>query len=265
MAENSGISWVNHTFNPWIGCTKVSPACDHCYAETWDNRFGGERWGPRAARTRTSVQNWNKVRKWQRQAAAAGQPAIVFCASLADVFDNHRSILPEWRNDLWSLIRETPDLVWMLLTKRPQNIARFLPDDWGDGYPNVALGCSIENQEEHDRRAPVLAAVPAAARFFSMEPLLGPVILDEPILREHVRFVIAGGESGPGARPMRPEWARSARDQCVRAGALFHFKQWGEFSEHGVRVGVDAAGYSLDGAVHQDLITPLISARARPT
>lgn len=257
MAENSGISWCDHTFNPWLGCTKVSPACDNCYAETWDRRFGGERWGPRAERTRTKAQNWNKVRRWQRAAAASGASAIVFCASLADVFDNHRSIGPAWRADLWSLIRETPDLVWMLLTKRPQNIMRMLPDDWGAGYANVALGASVENQEEHDRRAPVLAAVPARARFFSMEPLLGPVRLDPDVLAGPVRYVIVGGESGAGARTMRPEWARAARDHCLAAGVGFHFKQWGEFGADGVRVGADAAGRLLDGVAHQDRITAL--------
>lgn len=257
MAENSGISWTDHTFNPWIGCTKVSPACDHCYAETWDHRFGGERWGPRADRTRTKVQNWNKVLKWQRAAVDDGERKIVFCASLADVFDNHRSILPEWRDNLWSLVRQTPDLIWMFLTKRPQNIMRYLPADWGEGYENVALGVSVENQEEHDRRAPVLAAVPVKVRFFSMEPLLGPVVLDDNVLRDSVRYLIAGGESGGGARPMDPQWARGVRDAASRNGTLFHFKQWGEFDHAGVRVGVDAAGNLLDGEAHDDRIDVL--------
>lgn len=264
MAENTGISWAHNTMNPWLGCTKVSPACDHCYAETWDTKSASVgRWGPKADRTRTKIQNWNKARKWQRQAVAEGQRKIVFCASLADVFDNHKSIQDAWRADLWSLVRETPDLIWMFLTKRPQNIMRYLPADWGDGYENVALGASVENQVEHDRRAKVLASVPAKVRFFSMEPLLEAVTLDPEIMGTQVRYVIAGGESGAGARPMNAEWARQARDACVATGTLFHFKQWGEFDQNGVNVGVDAAGTLLDGRAHQDMISDLFAAEIK--
>lgn len=248
MAENSGISWTDNTFNPWIGCTKVSPACDFCYAETWDNRFGGERWGPKAARSRTKIQNWNKVRKWNRIAGETGAATIVFSASLADIFDNHRSIDPEWRKDFWDLVRETPNLSWMLLTKRPQNIAKFLPEDWGSGYAHVALGASAENQEEADRRIPVLLEVPAACRFLSMEPLLSEVILPRETLgQDKISYLIAGGESGAQARKTDIAWVRSVRDQALAAGIGFHFKQWGEYDAEGVRVGVDAAGNALDG------------------
>ncbi|MFG6084238.1 phage Gp37/Gp68 family protein [Paracoccus litorisediminis] len=251
MAENSGINWTDNTFNPWIGCTKVSPACDFCYAETWDARFQGgtaARWGAKAARTRTSVKNWNKVRKWDRLAAASGRKTIVFCASLADVFDNHRSILPEWREDLWTLIRETPSLAWMLLTKRPQNIARYLPADWGAGYSNVALGISVENREEAARRIPVILGIPAASRFLSMEPLLEEVILPADALGEgKIDYLITGGESGALARKSEAAWFRSVRDQASDARISFLFKQWGEFGADGTRIGVDAAGNALDG------------------
>lgn len=253
MAENSGISWTDNTFNPWIGCTKISPACDFCYAETWDEKFGGERWGAKAARTRTNAKNWNRVRRWNRLAGEANRMTIVFCASLADVFDNHRSIEQAWRDDLWLLIRETPNLAWMLLTKRPQNIARFLPDDWGAGYPNVALGVSAENQEETDRRVPLLLSVPAAGRFLSMEPLLEKVHVPDGALGTGlIDYIIAGGESGDSARPSNPDWFRSVRDQASAAGIAFHFKQWGEFGQTGERVGVDAAGIELDGRTWQD-------------
>jgi protein gp37 len=253
MAENSGISWTDNTFNPWIGCTKVSPACDFCYAETWDEKAGGARWGPKAVRTRTGVKNWNRVRRWNRLAKENGAKTIVFCASLADVFDNHATIDPAWRADLWSLIRETPNLAWMLLTKRPQNISRFLPDDWGDGYANVALGASAENQVETDRRVPALMSVPAAGRFLSMEPLLGPVLIPKDVLgKERIDYLIAGGESGAGARRSDPDWFRSVRDQAILAGVGFHFKQWGEYGENGDRVGVDAAGNMLEGKTFQD-------------
>jgi len=253
MAENSGISWTDHTFNPWIGCTAVSQACDNCYAESWDVRFGGERWGPKATRTRTGVKNWNRVMKWNRLAGESGVKTIVFCASLADVFDNHRSIDPCWREDLWRLIASTPNLAWMLLTKRPQNIERYLPGDWGDGYTNVAIGVSAENQVETDRRVPILLSTPAAGRFLSMEPLFEKVILPEGCLGEgKIDYVIAGGESGPGARRSDTEWFRSVRDQARHAGIAFHFKQYGEFNAMGEMVGVDAAGNQLDGEYWQD-------------
>lgn len=248
MAENSKIEWTHHTFNPWIGCQKVGPGCDHCYAEAWDARGlqrQETRWGAHAGRTRTSPANWRKPLAWDRAAAAAGERHRVFCASLADVFDNHASILPEWRDDLWALIRATPHLDWMLLTKRPGNIAKMLPEDWGRGYPNVWLGCTVVNQEEADRDVVKLFEVPAAVRFLSMEPLLGPIkIFDnsrgpdpDSLL---LNLIIVGGESGPGARPMHPDWARSLRDQCVAAGAAFHFKQWGEWGHALHMPGVEA-------------------------
>lgn len=180
MTENSNIEWTTHTFNPWIGCQKVGPGCDHCYAETWDSRGLQQResrWGPHAARTRTSAGNWSKPLAWNRAADGAAERPRVFCASLADVFDNHPSVDPQWRQDLWALIKATPNLDWMLLTKRPGNIAKMLPDDWGTGYSNVWLGCTVVNQEEADRDIPKLLDVPAAVHFLSMEPLLGPVDL----------------------------------------------------------------------------------------
>ena len=276
MAENSGIEWTTHTFNPWIGCTKLSPACDNCYAETWDNRFKGERWGPHAARTRTKT--WGKPRRWNELAAGAVERPRVFCASLADVFDNHKSIEPTWRTDLWKLIEETPNLDWLLLTKRPQNIKRFVPDWMGvDAWPdNVWIGTTVENQEEAERRIPALLSVPARVRFLSMEPLLGPVDLtpwlwgaDSPCdgcprdadcacggeLRGdlpdekapgEISWVIAGGESGPGYRTSDPEWYRSLRDQCADAEIPFLFKQWGGGSQPEIK----AKGRKLDGVIH---------------
>lgn len=271
MAEKTGISWCDATFNPWIGCQKVSPGCDHCYAETlMDGRFGVVNWGPGAPRRRTKLQNWNMLRRLNRKAAAAGVRFRVFCASLADVFDN--AVDPAWRVDLWALIRETPHLDWLLLTKRPQNIAKRLPVDWGNGWANVWLGTSVENQEEADRRIPHLLTVPAAVRFLSCEPLLGPVDLAFSLSRNPIEtasgllrrgmfspsleklrpidWVIVGGESGTGARPMHPDWARELRYQCAAAGVPFFFKQWGEHDETGARVGKRAAGDLLDGAQH---------------
>lgn len=246
MGERSKIEWTDHTFNPWVGCTKVSPACDHCYAEGWAKRTGQSAlWS--GERRRTSPTNWKQPLAWNRKAAAAGVRAKVFCASLADTFDNQ--VPAEWRHDLWKLIGGTPHLDWLLLTKRPQNIAKMLPTKaigapaWGGGWTNVWLGTTAENQTEADRRIPHLMAIPAAMRFLSVEPLLGPVDLTArtwvecnipeyggkghefiPMIRS-LDWVIVGGESGPGARPMDPDWARSLRDQCRDAGVAFFMKQ----------------------------------------
>lgn len=176
MAENSTIEWTHHTFNPWEGCQKVGPGCDRCYAEARDQRFtGGTHWGPGAPRRRTSPQNWAQPLKWNRAAQLDGTRARVFCASLADVFDN--AVDPAWRDDLWRLIAMTPHLDWMLLTKRPGNIAKMLPPSWGNGWHNVWLGCTVVNQEEANRDVPKLLDVSARVRFLSMEPLLGSVDL----------------------------------------------------------------------------------------
>jgi protein gp37 len=226
MAENSRIEWTDHTFNPWVGCAKVSPACDHCYAESWARRAGQlGLW--QGERRRTSAANWQKPLKWERDYIPG---ARVFCASLADVFDNQ--VPAEWRDDLWSMIRATPNLDWQLLTKRPQNIAKMLPPDWGDGYPNVWLGTTVENQTEAHRRIPHLLAVPATVRFLSCEPLLDPLDLTRmfhsPLaFAQSMHWVICGGESGSGWRPMNLEWARSLRDQCKDAGVPFFMKQMG--------------------------------------
>jgi protein gp37 len=241
MAENSGIEWTTHTFNPWIGCTKVSAACDHCYAEAWDKRFNGERWGPHAERTRTKT--WGNPVKWNKQAAASGERPRVFCASLADVFDNHKTIQPTWRRELWALIRQTPNLDWLLLTKRPQNIIKMLPEDWGDGYANVWLGATVENQAAADRIG-ALTKVPAVVRFLSMEPLVGPVDLSAHIGDLH--WVITGGENGKHYRPVDPDWFRHIRDQCASAGVPFLFKQWEGENQRIIK----AKGRALDGVVH---------------
>lgn len=240
MAENSAIEWTHHTFNPWIGCTKVSPACDHCYAEAWDKRYeGGTHWGAKAERRRTKT--WGMPIKWNKQAADAGMRLRVFCASLADVFDNQ--VPEEWRSDLWDLIRKTPNLDWLLLTKRPQNILKMLPGDWGLGYDNVWMGTTVENQIEADRRIPYLVRVPAAVRFLSMEPLLGPVELGDHLYA--IDWVITGGESGPEYRKGDANWFRGLRDECSAMGVAFLFKQW----EGKTTAEIKKLGRELDGVV----------------
>lgn len=254
MAEVSGIEWCDSTFNPWIGCTKISPACDHCYAEAlMDTRHHRVKWGGSRLRTGT----WHEPKRWQRQAksflAEHGRRRRVFCASLADVFDNQVPI--EWRDDLWTLIRETPDLDWLLLTKRPQNIGKMLPAFWDAVKGHVWLGTTIEDQKRANQNIPHLLQHDAAVRFVSIEPMLGPVDLadlskpagigtdfysalecdvspedDEEWGGRSIDWVIAGGESGPLARPSHPDWFRSLRDQCAAAGVPFLFKQWGEWA-----------------------------------
>jgi protein gp37 len=243
MAENSGIEWTHHTFNPWIGCTKISPACDHCYAAEWDKRYeGGKHWGAKAPRRRTSASNWRNPVKWDLRAEKEGTRYRVFCASLADVFDN--KVPEEWRADLFKMIAVTPNLDWLLLTKRPQNIKKFLPDDWGvHGYPNVWLGMTAENQEEFDKRIGGLLDVPAAVHFLSCEPLLGDIQLGH--FAYGIDWIITGGESGSHFRSANPDWFRSLRDQCAQHKIPFLFKQW----EGKTQQEIKKLGRELDGKV----------------
>lgn len=255
MGENSAIEWTDHTFNPWIGCTKVAAGCAHCYAETlMDSRYGKAQWGPNGTRVLTSPSNWSKPLKWNRDAERAGVRARVFCASLADVFEDrdgpihdhngdvlkhpegsHSAVygkeaktLDDVRQDLFRLIDATPWLDWLLLTKRPENIREMWPRAWSGPscIPNVWVGTSVATQEDADRNVPHLLECHdrSPVLFLSMEPLLGPVDLRGAA----IDWVIVGGESGPNARPMHPDWARSIRDQCQAAGVPFLFKQWGE-------------------------------------
>lgn len=240
MAEDSKIQWTDHTFNPWVGCSKISPGCDHCYAESWAKRTGKpELWS--GERRRTTAANWRLPLKWDKAAEAEGARKKVFCASLADVFDNQ--VPHEWRADLWELIARTPNLDWLLLTKRPQNIKEMLytapqyarPWNVRFPWPNVWIGTTVENQEEADRRIPLLLEVPAVVRFLSCEPLIDAVTIfdmDGPIdvpfgTRSPLHWVIVGGESGPGARPFSVDWAREIIDQCIVVGADVFVKQVG--------------------------------------
>jgi protein gp37 len=227
MAQNSKIEWTDHTFNPWIGCTNVSPGCDHCYAESWSKRSGLVKWG-NSPRRRTSEMYWRAPAKWQAAAAAFqaqhGRRQRVFCASLADVFDNQANA--QWRTDLFKLIAVTPSLDWLLLTKRPQNIKKMLPLDWPDaGYQNVWLGTTCEDQSRFDQRWPILSKIPAVVRFISYEPAIGAVRLHDNGIQPD--WLISGGESGHGARPMKPQWVRDIISDCNRLGVFPFHKQWG--------------------------------------
>jgi len=255
--RDSKIEWTDHTFNPWIGCQRVSPGCEHCYAEALDKRWGHSRWGPKAERTRTSAPYWKQPLAWNRDAEKAGKRARVFCASLADVFED-RAELAQWREDLFGLIASTPHLDWLLLTKRPENIVRLWPEFvrepggsgvlpcWPPGramvgtprehepWPNVWLGTTVEDQARANGRVPLLLSVPAAVRFLSCEPLLEAVDLDragawgiDGDTVERVDWIIVGGESGHGARPFDMRWAHDLRDQAEAHGAAFFMKQVG--------------------------------------
>lgn len=284
MAKNSAIEWTHHTFNPWWGCTKVSPGCKHCYAEAFSHRIGQDIWGPKAVRRFFGDAHWSEPLKWNSEALDTGVRRRVFCASMADVFENRAELRPH-RNRLWQLIENSPGLDWLLLTKRPERIAKSVP--WGNKWPdNVWMGVTAENQRWALKRIPVLLELPAAVRFLSCEPLLGPLELGSWLQGvRRVDWVIAGGESGHKARPMNPEWARSVRDQCRQAKVPFHFKQWGHWrpdlinaessrrrvaveDSNGspitlVRLGKHAAGRDLDGRTWDELPTqPLTHAVA---
>jgi protein gp37 len=231
MAKNSHIEWTHHTFNPWWGCNRVSPACDNCYAELWSRRMGQDVWGARAPRRFFGDNRWREPLRWNEEARVAGIRARVFCASMSDVFE-WRADLNEHRVRLWRLIEQTPNLDWLLLTKRPQHILRMTPweTDWPD---NVWMGTTVENQRFADLRLPHLLAVPARVRFLSCEPLLGPINLQPWFSRRGyhpIDWVIAGGESGARSRPMHPDWPLGLLGQCQRANVPFHFKQWGHWA-----------------------------------
>src|SRR5665213_191230 len=225
MATNSAIEWTDSTFNPWVGCTKIErrgnepSACDFCYADKWAKRSGLVTWG-NSPRRRTTPSYWGAPLKWNSQAPEfyrkLGRRRRVFCASLADVFDNQ--VEGKWRADLFDLIRRCDQLDWQLLTKRPQNIKRMLPPDWGSGYPNVWLGTTAEDAESYQQRAGHLLALPAVVRFVSYEPALGPLGSIE-MGKETPDWIIIGGESGVRAdlaRPTRPQWVRDAMAECRR-------------------------------------------------
>jgi protein gp37 len=248
MGADSKIEWTDHTFNPWLGCTKVSPACAHCYAEAWAKRTGIVKWGDGAERRKTTQSYWRQPLKWNAEAAQSRERKRVFCASLADVFEDRPELEP-WRKELFSLIYRTPRLDWLLLTKRPENITRLLrkcvnKTSLGWGFPvNAWLGTTVESDEQRTRADDLIEAGGefASVLFLSCEPLLGPLDLTanqryqvenggyRPLI-DDIQWVITGGESGGHARPSHPDWFRNLRDQCLKASVPFHFKQWGEWS-----------------------------------
>ncbi len=261
MAKNSRIEWTTHTFNPWWGCVKLSPACKFCYAQAWAKRVGQDVWGINADRRFFGDRHWAEPLQWNKAALATGVRARVFCASMADVFEDRDDLDPA-RARLWEVIEATEALDWLLLTKRPDRVLKCVP--WGQHWPaNVWLGTTTEDQKWADKRLPDLAAIPAAVRFISAEPLLAPLTLAG--WTDAIDWVITGGESGPRARPSSPSWFRSLMNECMAADIPFHFKQWGDWApgqglnlakarsasvDDGttmLRIGKKAAGRMLDG------------------
>ena len=248
MSEHSKIEWTDHTFNPWWGCMKVSDGCRNCYAETFAKRVGQRVWGPPSTTTRRefSAKHWAEPLNWHAAALAEGKRARVFCASMADVFEDH-PVAAQERPRLWETISACTSLDWLLLTKRPENIIDMLPVGWKHQLPpHIWIGTSTENQQTADERIPHLLMVPAAVRFLSMEPLLGPVDLEREVVlptgkscqplyvdhisgrqedAKHIDWVILGGESGHGYRDMDVQWVADIAEQCKAAGIAVFVKQ----------------------------------------
>ncbi len=223
MGKQTTINWTTHTFNPWEGCTKVSPGCDHCYAEYWStHRFHHDVWGKGKPRRVTSDANWAHPLMWDRSAAKSERIDKVFCGSLCDVMDDEAP--SGVRERLWRLIDQTPHLIWQLLTKRPHRYQRHLPATFQ--HDNVWLGVSAENQRFYDIRWPILRGACdrfGCISFISYEPALGPLSMLG--CRSFPNWIICGGESGPHYRPMDEKWAKTLRDECRQHDVAFHMKQ----------------------------------------
>lgn len=229
MGEDTKIQWCHHTFNPWMGCTRVSPACDACYADAGSKRFAAQHklklWDDGSVRHITSDAYWKQPLAWDRKAGRENVRRRVFCASFADVFED-REELRKPRERLAQLIERTPNLDWMLLTKRPENMIRFAEPFWPRTWPlNVWAGTTVEDQKRADERLPRLLDVPACIRFVSVEPLLH--VVDLRAYLGGLSLVIVGGESGPHARPFDIECARIIREQCAETKTSFFMKQFG--------------------------------------
>jgi|HubBroStandDraft_6_1064221.scaffolds.fasta_scaffold65826_2 protein gp37 len=237
MGENSSIEWTEATWNPWHGCKKVSPGCAHCYMYRDKRRYGQD--PSLIVRSKTS---FDSPRKWK-------EPKMIFTCSWSDFFVQEADL---WRPEAWDVIRQTPQHTYQILTKRPERISEHLPEGWP--FRNVWLGVSVENPRFYCR-IEALRMIPASIRFLSLEPLLAAM---PSVPLEGISWVVVGGESGPGCRPMKPEWVREIQQQCKRAGAAFFFKQWG-----GARK--DVAGRVLDGKTWNAMPEQLSERKRRAT
>lgn len=242
MGDKTEISWTDHTFNPWWGCTKIAPGCDNCYAAALDHRTGGKFWDVKKNPRRTKKPNWDKVLRWQVAARDAGVRHKVFCGSMMDWCDKNA---PDGARELlFELIKATPNLDWQLLTKRATLIERCLPEDWGDGYDNVWLGVTVEDKKFGYRRIEELQKIPAKVRFISAEPLLENLDGIESKL-DGIDWVIIGGESGINCRKMHAEWAEDLFLICEILKIPVWFKQWGGNSK-------DKGGDEILGIINKE-------------
>lgn len=224
MGKTTGISWTTHTFNSHHGCTKCSEGCKNCYAETYSSRYGYDVWGKGKPRRTFGEKHWAEPLQWNRAAQQANIRSRVFCGSMMDWAEPDA---PKSEIDkLWGLIHRTPFLDWLLLTKRADRIARCLPGDWSiQNYPNVWLGTSIES-DKYSWRADELTTVEAVNHFISAEPLLGEL---KNLNLRHIEWLIVGGESGSGFRPMEKQWALDLMKRCEEKGIAFFYKQGSAF------------------------------------
>lgn len=245
MGLKTGIEWTDHTWNPWQGCTMVSPTCTNCYMFSGMKRFGRDPETVVRSAPRTFQFPLQKIRHG-RFAIDSGQR--VFVCSWSDFF--HQAA-DDWRNDAWDIIRTRDDVTFQLVTKRPERIAECLPANWPEAFRNVWMLITAENQKYLDERFPYLDRLDVI-RGLSLEPLLGPIDLRKNLVEHRVDWVIVGGESGANARPTNPDWVRELRDQCDSRNIPFFFKQWGEFNEFGERVGRKNSGRTLDGQTWND-------------
>lgn len=245
--KNTKIAWTDHSWNPWHGCTKISPGCKNCYAAAFSKRTGHDIWGSDKPRRFFGEKHWSEPLKWDKEAKKAGIRRRVFCASMADVFETHKNLTIEQdlngqRTMLAHLIMSTPWLDWLLLTKRPESAMIYLTMmfPYRDDFPaNIWIGTTAENQEMANKRVKHLLQVPAAKHFLSVEPMLEPISLEEishslwgDALVSGIDWIIVGGESGPGCRPFDPHWARLLRNDCRDAGIKFFMKQLGGVHNH---------------------------------
>lgn len=217
MGENSKIEWTDHTWNPWMGCHKVSEGCRNCYAHREMRQYGKD---PEVV-VRSKTRFYDPL-KWEKKAALTGERTFVFACSWSDWFIEEADPI---RDEAWEIVKATPHLIYQILTKRPENIVSRLPKDWGEGYPNVWLGVSVETNSQW-MRIMRLIKIPCRCRFISAEPLLDMIRLTLCI---PIHWVIAGGETGLNARPLRPKFVRYLREQCIKANIPFFFKSWGEW------------------------------------
>lgn len=255
--KDSKIEWTDHTLNFWWGCLKVSPGCEHCYAETFSKRVGRNIWGPAQTTQRWRTKGpWKEVLKWDKAAEAQGRRKRVFCQSMSDFFEYH-SQLDEWRKEAFTILENLKWLDVQLLTKRPENVLRMVPFHWRENWPDhIWLGTSVENQEYAEKRIPELLKIDAPILFLSCEPLLGPVSLRRWLQPERISFdtrridwVIIGGESGPKARPFSTEWAYNLIRECRKANIPAFMKQLGSKPFHNnwpMRIISDSKGGNPD-------------------